>query len=82
MFSTGQAKKMQIARALIKDSSVMIFDEALSNLDDATKSRLALKLKELAKNRIILLISHNRKDYEICDEVYRIENGYLEKAGI
>lgn len=82
MFSTGQVKKMQMARALIKDSSVMIFDEALSNLDDATKSRLALRLKELAKNRIILLISHNRQDYEICDEVYRIENGYLEKAGM
>ena len=79
MFSTGQVKKLQIARALIKDSSVMIFDEALSNLDDATKSILAVKLKKLAENKIIILISHNREDYQICDEVYQIENGYLEK---
>ena len=79
MFSTGQVKKLQIARVLIKDSSVMIFDEALSNLDDATKSILAVKLKKLAENKIIILISHNREDYQICDEVYQIENGYLEK---
>ena len=78
MFSTGQIKKLQIARALIKDGSVMIFDEALSNLDDAAKSSLAVKLKKLAENKIIILISHNREDYKICDEVYRIENGHLE----
>lgn len=80
MFSTGQVKKLQIVRALIKDSSVMIFDEALSNLDDVTKRNLAGKLKKLAENKIIILISHNREDYKICDEVYKIENGYLEKV--
>jgi len=79
MFSTGQIKKLQIARAFIKDSSVMIFDEALSNLDDGTKSSLAVKLKKLAENKIIILISHNREDYQICDEVYQVENGRLEK---
>lgn len=79
MFSTGQTKKLQIARALIKDCSVMIFDEALSNLDDAAKGSVADKLKKLAENKIIILISHNREDYKICDEVYRIENGYLER---
>lgn len=78
MFSTGQMKKLQIARALTKDSSVLIFDEALSNLDDATKSSLAVKLRELAENKIIILISHNREDYKICDEVYQIEGGHLE----
>lgn len=78
MFSTGQMKKLQIARALTKDSSVLIFDEALSNLDDVTKSSLAVKLRELAENKIIILISHNREDYKICDEVYQIEGGHLE----
>lgn len=79
IFSTGQVKKLQIARALIKNSSVMIFDEALSNLDDAAKNNLAGKLRKLAENKIIILISHNQKDYNICDEVYKIENGYLEQ---
>lgn len=79
-FSTGQVKKLQIARALIKNSSVLIFDEALSNLDDAAKSNLADKLRKLAEKKIIILISHNREDYRICDEVYRIENGCLEKC--
>ena len=82
MFSTGQGKKMQVARAFIKDSSVMIFDEALSNLDGATKRSLADKLKKLAENKIIILISHNREEYKICDEVYQIDNGHLEKLCI
>lgn len=79
MLSTGQAKKLQIARALVKDGSVMIFDEALSNLDDVTKRNLKAQLKKLADNKIIILISHNRDDYQICDEVYQIENGILAK---
>lgn len=80
MFSTGQARKIQIARALLKDSSVIIFDEALSNIDDVTKANITHKLKKLAENKIVILISHNREDYQICDEVYHIENGYLEKV--
>lgn len=79
MFSTGQAKKLQIARALVKDSSVMIFDEALSNLDDVTKCNLTDRLKKLAENKIIILISHNRDDYRVCDEVYQIENGSVKR---
>lgn len=79
VFSTGQVKKLQIARALIKNSSVMIFDEALSNLDDVTKDNLACQLRKLAENKIIILISHHTEDYKICDEIYQIENGYLEK---
>lgn len=78
-FSTGQVRKLQIARALVKDSSVMIFDEALSNLDAVTKSNLLKKLKELAEGKIMILISHNTEDYKICDEVYKIENGYIER---
>ena len=79
IFSTGQAKKLQIVRTLMKDSDVMIFDEALSNLDDETRNILAVKLKKLSKNKIIILISHNMEDYKICDDVYQIENGHLLK---
>lgn len=82
MFSTGQVKKLQIARAFIKDGSVLIFDEALSNLDDATRRSLAVKLRKLAEDKIIILISHNREDYRICDEVYQIEGGHLEKLSV
>lgn len=80
MFSTGQAKKLQIARAFIKNSSVLILDEALSNLDDATKTNLAARLREMAENKIIVLISHNKEDYRICDEIYQIKDGSLEKV--
>lgn len=82
VFSTGQAKKLQIARAFLKNSDVIILDEALSNLDDATKSSLAVTLKKLAENKIIILISHNKEDYEICDETYQIIDGHLEKLCI
>ena len=55
----------------------MIKENAVSNLDDVTKNHLACKLRKLAENKIIILISHNIDDYKICDEVYKIENGYL-----
>ncbi len=41
---------------------------------------MADKPKKLAENKIMILISHNREDYRICDEVYHLENGYLEKV--
>ena len=59
----------------------MIFDEALSNLDDETRKSVAVKLKQLAESKIIILISHNIEDYSICDEIYQIENGRLERVG-
>ena len=78
-FSTGQIQKIQIARAFHKQSDIIIFDESMSNLDEETRKNVYNKLKELSNDRIIIIISHAAKDYEICDIVYRIENKTLIK---
>ena len=78
-FSTGQIQKIQIARAFHKQSDIIIFDESMSNLDEETRKNVYNKLKELSNDRIIIIISHAAKDYEICDIVYRIENKTLKK---
>lgn len=51
----------------------------MSNLDEETRKNVYNKLKELSNDRIIIIISHAAKDYEICDIVYRIENKTLIK---
>lgn len=78
-FSSGQIQKFQLARAFLKDSDVLILDEALSNLDDSTRKQVCAKLREIAKEKIIIIISHYKPDFAICDEIYNISEGYLTK---
>lgn len=75
--STGQAQKIQIAKGLLKNAEVLIFDESMANLDDSSKKHLYSYLKKIATEKIVFIISHNELDYCICDKVYWIENGKI-----
>lgn len=77
--STGQIQKIQIARTLLKQCEVIIMDESMSNLDEQTKTAVCQKLKNISKDKIILIISHTANDYDLCDKVYRIVNNGLEQ---
>ncbi len=68
--SSGQIQKIQIARILLKDTEVIILDEALSNLDIYTKNNVKNELKSIAKEKLIIIISHDKTDYDICDEIF------------
>lgn len=72
--STGQMQKIQIARAFIKDCEVILLDEALSNLDERTKHVVKNKLKSIATEKIIVIISHVQEDYDICNKLYIVQN--------
>ena len=75
--SSGQIQKLQLARMIVKGGSVLIFDEALSNLDVEVRKKMHQYIKKESKNKIVIIISHNPDDYVICSEVYRIENQKL-----
>ena len=70
--SEGQAQRIAIARALLRDGSVMIFDEATSALDPETEQTL---LENLLKDRChtIIFITHRPAVVDYCDQVLRIE---------
>lgn len=79
-FSTGQIQKIQIARSFLKQSEVIIFDESMSNLDENTRKVIWERLKEISNDKIIIIISHVTKDYEICNKIYKIDNRTLKKV--
>jgi len=70
--SGGQLQRIAIARALFKNSEIIIFDEPTRNLDKVNEELLLKTIKELKKNKIIILISHNKNSLKICDDLIHI----------
>jgi len=68
--SGGQKQRIGIARAIYKNTNILILDESLNSLDNTTKEKIIDKLKSL--NKTIILISHQKNDLEICDEIFEI----------
>lgn len=71
--SGGQRQRLAIARAFIRDSSVIIFDEPTSALDSENESRILENLKSLSKDKIIIVISHSQNVIESGEIVYDFE---------
>lgn len=73
--SGGQRQRIGIARALYKEASVLMFDEATSSLDESTEREIVdavAGLSEADSNLTILFISHNPKTLEFCDRVVEL----------
>lgn len=73
--SGGQRQRLGIARALYKQASVLMFDEATSSLDEATEREIVDAVAELSRadNRLtILFISHNPRTLDFCDRIVEI----------
>ena len=75
--SGGQKQRIAIARALYKDSEILILDEATSQLDKSTESRILNSIKSLKKIKTIIMIAHRENTFENCDYVYSLENNSL-----
>ena len=73
--SGGQKQRVAIIKALIKDSKILLFDEPTSALDANTSSVFFEHLNCIKKNKIIILVSHDIKLINKCDEIINI-NGY------
>ncbi len=75
--SGGQAQRIAIARAMAKESSVVLLDEATSALDDDTASAVRLAVSNLTKDRTVVSVSHQPETLDSCDKIYRLEGGKL-----
>ena len=75
--STGQIQKIKLVRALYLNPDVLILDEALTPLDNVSKENIKQYLKSISENKIIIIISHNKQDYDICTNTYKIVNNIL-----
>ena len=76
--SGGQKQRLAIARALLSNQPILIFDEATSGLDRKTESRVMANLSELT--RTMIFIAHRSSVYQHVSRVVTMANGKLEAA--
>ncbi len=75
--SGGQKQRIAIARAILKNSDIILFDEPTSALDKNNHESFYKMLVELKKNKIIIVIAHNCEKENIFDNKFYLENGIL-----
>ena len=79
--SGGQRQRLALARALLHDSPVYIFDEATSNIDVESENDIMEEIHRLAGTKTVLLISHRLANVTKSDEIYVLEHGRLVQHG-
>lgn len=79
--SGGQRQRLALARALLKDAEMYIFDEASSNIDVESEKVIMDMIKNLAKSKTVLSISHRMANAVDSDVIYVIENGKIIEKG-
>ena len=79
--SGGQCQRLALARALLHDSPVYIFDEATSNIDVESENDIMREIHRLAQRKTVILISHRLANVEAADSIYVLCNGRLSEHG-
>ena len=79
--SGGQCQRLALARALLHDSEVYIFDEATSNIDVESENDIMKEIHNLAKTKTVILISHRLANVEKADNIYVLDNGSVVESG-
>ncbi len=79
--SGGQAQRLAIARALLKNAPIVILDEPTSQIDVETETLLNRALERLTKNKTVLLIAHRLSTIEQADRIIVMEGGRVAESG-
>jgi ABC-type multidrug transport system fused ATPase/permease subunit len=75
--SGGQKQRLGIARALYKDSHLIIFDEATSALDEKTEKDVVNSIKSIDSEKTVLIIAHRLSTIKHADRIVSIDNGKI-----
>lgn len=79
--SGGQRQRLALARALLHDSPVYIFDEATSNIDVESENDIMTQIYALAKTKTVILISHRLANVVGADNIYVLDQGNIVEEG-
>ena len=79
--SGGQKQRVAIARTLMMDCPILIFDDSMSNLDMETDEKIRLSLREHTAGKTVILISHRISALMQADQILVLENGRLAQLG-
>lgn len=80
--SGGQKQRVVISRAFLKDSSIVIFDDTFSALDNRTSQELLQNIKELTEDKTCIIISNKISDVKQSDQIIVLNNGEIVEQGI
>ncbi|NTU50708.1 MAG: ATP-binding cassette domain-containing protein, partial [Desulfobulbaceae bacterium] len=81
MLSGGERQRMAIARALLQNAPVVIFDEATANLDTLTERDMRLALERLTPGKTVITITHRLQAMEKYDRIYVLDKGKIVEQG-
>lgn len=81
MLSGGQKQRIAIARALVRNPAILIFDEATSAVDNATELAIQQSLAQISHDRTILLIAHRLSTVRQADKIFVLKHGEIVEEG-
>lgn len=79
--SGGEKQRISIARALIKDAEIVIFDEATANVDPENEDRLQNAIEELTKDKTVIMIAHRLKTVRNAEKILVLNDGKIVQEG-
>ena len=79
--SGGEAQRIALARAFLKDASLVILDEATANLDPVSEARLQSGMRRLMAGRTVLVIAHRLNTVTQADQIIVLEQGKVVQSG-
>ena len=79
--SSGERQLIVLARAVLFDSKILVLDEATSNIDVETETRIQKALRELSKDRTVIMIAHRLSTVKDADRIIVVHNGQVVEEG-
>lgn len=79
--SGGEKQRISIARAILKDAPIIIFDEATANIDPENEAHLQRAFEELTRNKTIIMIAHRLKTVRHADQILVVDGGRIVQKG-
>ena len=79
--SGGEKQRISIARAMLKDAPIVIFDEATANVDPENEDRLQAAIEHLTKDKTVIMIAHRLKTVRNADQIIVLDQGRVVQKG-
>lgn len=79
--SGGERQRISIARAIIKNAPIIIFDEATANIDPENEDKLQLAMEELTRNKTVIMIAHRLKTIKHANQILVLADGKIRQRG-